>query len=130
MTKRQTVYQLSDDRVHAIYERATGCGLLFLYTISKEQCGDSKRAAHDFSHYGSLDFLTDTWERCIETTKKHWRHLKDMNVCKANYICHGINTYPKQKRDIVQQNIFEAQLQNYVNTADCTVAILNAFPIF
>ncbi len=102
----------------------------YLYTIPKEQCGDFKRIAHDFSHYGSLDFLTDTRGRRIETTKQHWQHLKDMNVCKANYICHGTNTYPEQKRDIAQQNIFEAQLQKYVNTADCTVAILNAFPIF
>lgn len=102
----------------------------YLYTIPKDQCGCFKRIAHDFSQYGSLDFLTDTQERRIETTKQHWQHLKDMNVCKANYICCGANTYPEQKSNIAQQSIFEAQLQKYVNTDDCSVAILNAFPIF
>lgn len=103
----------------------------YLYTIPKDQCGDFKRIAHDFSAYGSLDFLTDIRERRIETTKQNWQYLKDMNVCKANYICCGAtNTYPKQKSDIAQQTIFEAQLQKYVNTDDCSVAILNAFPIF
>ena len=102
----------------------------YLYTIPKNECGGFKRIAHDFSAYGSLDFLTDTRERWIEATKQHWQHLKDMNVCKANYICRGTNAYPKQKSDIAQQNIFEAQFQKYVNTDECNVAILNAFPIF
>lgn len=102
----------------------------YLYTIPKNECGGFKRIAHDFSAYGSLDFLTDTRERRIEATKQHWQHMKDMNVCKANYICRGTNAYPKQKSDIAQQNIFEAQFQKYVNTDECTVAILNAFPIF
>lgn len=102
----------------------------YLYTIPKCQCGYFKRIAHDFSAYGSLDFLTDIRERRIETTKQNWQHLKDVNVCKANYICCESNTYPKQKNDIAQQTIFEAQLQKYVNTNDCSVAILNAFPIF
>ena len=102
----------------------------YLYTIPKEQCGNFKRIAHDFSHYGSLDFLTDTRERRVETIRQNWQHLKDMNVCKANYICCDANTYPRNKSDIAQQNIFEAQLQKYVNTDECSVAILNAFPIF
>ena len=102
----------------------------YLYTIPKEQCGDFKRIAHDFSHYGSLDFLTDTRERRVAATRQNWQHLKDMNVCKANYICCDANTYPTNKSDIAQQNIFEAQVQKYVNTDECSVAILNAFPIF
>ena len=102
----------------------------YLYTIPKERCKDFKRIAHDFSHYGSLDFLTDTRERRVDATRRNWRHLKDMNVRKANYICCDANTYPTNKRDIAQQNIFEAQLQKYVDTDECSVAILNAFPIF
>ncbi len=102
----------------------------YLYAIPKDQCGEFKHIAHDFSHYGSLDFLTDTRERRIGATKQNWQHLKDMNICKANYICCDENIYPKNKRDIAQQNIFEAQLQKYVNTESCSVAILNAFPIF
>lgn len=99
----------------------------YLYTIAKKHCGDFKRIAHDFSAYGSLDFLTDTRG---QRTKLNWLHLKDMNVRKANYICCGANTYPENKRDIAQKNIFEAQLQKYVDTDECSVAILNAFPIF
>jgi len=53
-----------------------------------------------------------------------------MNACKANYICRGTNAYPEQKSDIAQQTFFEAQLQKYVHTDECTIAILNAFPIF
>lgn len=102
----------------------------YLYTIPKDQCSDFKRIAHNFSHYRSLDFLTDTRERRIEATKQNWQHLKDMNVCKANYICREANIYPENKRDIAQQNIFEAQLRKYVNTDDCSVATLNAFPLF
>lgn len=102
----------------------------YLYTIPKDQCGGFKRIAHGFSAYSSLDFLTDIRERRIEVTKQNWQHLKDMNVCKANYICCEANTYPEQKSDIAQRTIFESQLQKYVNTDDCSVAILNAFPIF
>lgn len=102
----------------------------YLYTIPKDRCGGFKRIAHGFSAYGSLDFLTDTRERRVDATKMNWQHLKDMNVCKANYICHDSHTFPTQKNDIAQQTIFEAQLQKYVNTADCSVAILKAFPIF
>ena len=43
----------------------------YLYTIPKEQCGDFKRIAHDFSHYGSLDFLTDTRERRVAATRQN-----------------------------------------------------------
>ena len=102
----------------------------YLYTVPRDQCGDFKSIAHAFSHYGSLDFLTDIRERRVEATKQNWLHLKEMNVCKANYICCGVNTYPTKKTDIAQQNIFEAQLQRCVNTDNCSVAILNAFPIF
>ena len=102
----------------------------YTYTIPKEQCGNFKRIVHDFSHYGSLDFLTDTREQRIEATRQHWQNLEDMNVCKANYICCDANTYPTNKSDIAQQKIFEAQLQKYVHTDACSVAILNAFPIF
>lgn len=102
----------------------------YLYHIPKDQCGNFKHLSHEFSDYGSLDFLTDTQEQRMDIVRHNWQHLKDMNVCKANYICCGENVYPKQKQNISQHNIFEAQLQKYVNTDGCSVAILNAFPIF
>ena len=36
----------------------------------------------------------------------------------------------KSKEDILQDKIFNSQLEQYVNTEDCKVAVLNAFPIF
>lgn len=76
------------------------------------------------------DIVSVLRERRIDAAKRNWQHLKDMNVCKANYICRGENVYPRQKSDIAQQKIFEAQLKKYVGTEDCSVAVLNAFPIF
>lgn len=101
-----------------------------LYTISKDRCCDFRRIAHRFSDYGSLDFLTDTRRQHAESVRENWLHLKDMNVCKANYICNGVNGYPANKADISQSNIFEAQQQKYVAMQECSVAILNAFPLF
>ena len=98
-----------------------------LYTIPKDQCGGFCVL---YMVFPPIDFLTGTRERRINTIKLNWQHLKDMNVCKANYICCGANTYPEQKSDIAQQTIFEFQLQKYVNTDDCSMAILNDFPIF
>lgn len=112
------------------YTKALPDADYYLYTIPRNQCGGFKRIAHGFSAYGSLDFLTDIRERRVDATKMNWQHLKDMNVCKANYICRGVHTYPEQKSAIAQRTIFESQLQKYVNTDDCSVAILNAFPIF
>ena len=37
---------------------------------------------------------------------------------------------PASKEDILQDKIFNSQLEQYVNAEDCKVAVLNAFPIF
>lgn len=37
---------------------------------------------------------------------------------------------PASKEDILQDKIFNSQVEKYVNTEDCKVAVLNAFPIF
>ncbi len=100
------------------------------YTVPRDNCKDFKLIVQEFSGYGNLRFLTDTNKDHFETTKQNWQHLIDMNVSKANYICHGVNEYPENKSDITQKNIFDSQLQKYVNTDECSVAILNAFPIF
>ena len=59
-----------------------------------------------------------------------YEYLKEMNVGKANYLCKGKNTMPASKEDILQDKIFNSQVEQYVNTEDCKVAVLNAFPIF
>ena len=53
-----------------------------------------------------------------------------MNVGKAIYLCKGKNSMPASKEDILQDKIINSQLKQYVNTEDCKVAVLNAFPIF
>jgi len=51
-----------------------------------------------------------------------------MNVSKSNYICNDKNEIPDETDN--QKKIFDNQLSKYVETEDCKVAILNAFPIF
>lgn len=53
-----------------------------------------------------------------------------MNVCKANYICKGANELPRIIDDICPVNIFDNQINRYVQSDECAVAILSAFPIF
>jgi hypothetical protein len=51
-----------------------------------------------------------------------------MNVSKVNYICNNKNEVPDEVNSQVE--IFDNQLAKYVETKECKVAILNAFPIF
>ena len=62
------------------------------------------------------------------TVKANWLHLVTMNTSKANYICNDRNELPDEVNN--QLDIFNSQLSKYVNTEECKVAILNAFPIF
>ena len=64
----------------------------------------------------------------IDNAKKNWKHLVVMNVSKANYICNGKIEVARESES--QKNVFSGQLSKYVNTKECKVAILNAFPIF
>ena len=66
----------------------------------------------------------------MKEVKQNWEYLKEMNVRKANYLCKGTNTMPSSKEDILQDKIFNSQVEQYVNSEDCKVAVLNAFPIF
>ena len=63
-----------------------------------------------------------------DTAKQNWQHLIMMNVSKSNYICNDKNEIPNDADN--QKDIFDNQLSKYVETDDCKVAILNAFPIF
>ncbi len=51
-----------------------------------------------------------------------------MNVSKYTYICNNKNVIPDETDN--QKDIFDNQLSKYVETEECKVAILNAFPIF
>lgn len=109
------------------------------YTVSRNDCKLFKNIAHRFSFYKSLDYilLSDNPNESPEkrTTRKktaidNWKHLIDMNVSKANYICSDKYSYPNDKANIRQDLIYSNQLIKYVNTPNCRVAILNAFPLF
>ena len=66
----------------------------------------------------------------LEEVKNNWQHLTDMNVTKANYLCHNVLSRPALKSDINQLAIFNAQVEKYVSTTPVSIAVLNAFPLF
>jgi hypothetical protein len=51
-----------------------------------------------------------------------------MNTSKAHYICNDKNELPEEVNS--QKEIYDNQLAKYVDTEECMVAILNAFPLF
>lgn len=109
------------------------------YTIPRIDCKRFKNTAHEFSYYKSLEYIliphnpNENIKKQIlriGIAKENWKHLIDMNVSKANYICNSSASYPGKKSDIQQSRIFSNQLLKYVDTEQCCVAILNAFPLF
>ena len=110
------------------------------YTVTRQQCHEVrfKHQVHEFSFYGgNLEYVIITLKPAddeekkqekIDNAKKNWKHLVVMNVSKANYICNGKIEVARESES--QKNVFCGQLSKYVNTKECKVAILNAFPIF
>ena len=110
------------------------------YTVSRQQCQEVrfKHQVHKFSFYGgNLEYIiltikpaddeTKVQEK-IDNAKTNWKHLVDMNVSKAHFICNDKNEVPDESDS--QLAVFSNQLSKYVETDECKVAILNAFPIF
>lgn len=110
------------------------------YTVTRKKCQEEnfKHQVHEFSYYdGNLEYLiltvkpADDEDKILEKremVKRNWFHLIVMNVSKANYICNGKNVVPDEVNNQIE--IFDSQLAKYVETEECKVAILNAFPIF
>ena len=110
------------------------------YTVSRQKCQEEsfKHQVHEFSFYKSnLEYLVLTIKPADDETKIHqkadtaktnWQHLVTMNTSKANYICNDKNELPEEVKS--QKEIYDNQLAKYVDTEECKVAILNAFPIF
>ena len=107
--------------------------------IYQTQKARFKNIAHEFSYYKSLEYILvshnpneslEKQKQRLVIAMENWKHLIDMNVFKANYICNSSVSYPNEKSDIQQGLIFSNQLVKYVNTEGCCVAILNAFPLF
>lgn len=110
------------------------------YTVTRQMCQEEnfKHQVHEFSFYKSnLEYLVLTIkpadddakiQQKADTAKTNWLHLVTMNTSKANYICNDKNELLDEVNN--QQDIFDSQLSKYVNTEECKVAILNAFPLF
>lgn len=110
------------------------------YTVSRQRCQEEKfkHQVHEFSFYGgNLEYLVLTIkpaddktkiQQKTNITKTNWLHLVTMNTSKANYICNDKNELPEEGNS--QKEIYDNQLAKYVDTEECKVAILNAFPIF
>ena len=110
------------------------------YTVTRQRCQEEsfKHQVHEFSFYGAnLEYIILTIKPADDEAKKqektdaakqNWQHLIVMNVSKSNYICNDKNEIPEEVDK--QKDIFDNQLSKYVETEDCKVAILNAFPIF
>ena len=110
------------------------------YNVTRQMCQEMKfkQQVHEFTFYGGnlehiiltvkpVDNETKILEK-IGKAKMNWKHLIVMNVSKANYICSGQNEVPNESDS--QEAVFNCQLDKYVETVECKVAILNAFPIF
>jgi hypothetical protein len=110
------------------------------YTVTRQKCQDEsfKQQVHEFSFYKSnLEYLVHSIkpadnetkiQQKADTAKTNWLHLVTMNTSKANYICNDKNELPVKENK--QKEIYDNQLAKYVNSKECKVAILNAFPIF
>lgn len=102
------------------------------YTVGRDACDHFKNwTTTQYTYYKIMDFaVLPIDKRKGELRKDNWQLLKQQNVSKANYICTGNNEMPLKKEDIRQLAIFRNQVYNYVNTKECCVSILNAFPLF
>lgn len=105
------------------------------YAVSRHDCNDFKRLAHEFSFYDGFNhilFRSDehhpTKERYM-TIKDNWKILIEMNVCKAHWLITDHYAMPKSKSDIDQSKIFLSQKYKFVEK-DERVSVLNTFPIF
>lgn len=110
------------------------------YTVTRQKCQKEKfkHQVHEFSFYGAnLEYIIVTIkpaddessiQKKTEKAKTNWLHLVTMNTSKSNYICNDKNELPDEVNS--QQDIFNCQLSKYVNSEECKVAILNAFPLF
>ena len=94
----------------------------YKYSVKREDSiGEKfKKAARQFCYYKGYAYLKDS---------NNWRYLVQQHVQKANLLTKDSLSWPLDKDDVEQNEIFEAQLEKHVIPND-EVAILNAFPLF
>ena len=102
----------------------------YTYTATLDSCGNFKNKTSLFSDYANNDFIEARGRVKEKEAKDNWILLKEQNISKANYICHGENTIPMNKDAIAQQIILQSQLSKYVCSDSPCVSILAAYPIF
>ena len=99
------------------------------YEVTLDEChGKFKGIAEKFTDYHSYHglLIEDTIDR--EIVSKNWQKLKEQNIKKANFLCTGRNSLPKNKETISQNRIYQSQLKKYNTNAH--IGILNSFPLF
>ena len=104
------------------------------YVVSRDECRNFKFLAYQFSAYESLDYiLFQEDEKPVKEKylkiKDNWEYLKEMNVCKANFLVTNQYAFPTEKTVVNQHAIFDCQKRIYVEPLEC-VSVLNSFPIF
>lgn len=107
------------------------------YVVSREECGHFKRLTERFSFYKSYDHLlipqnasNQKQQATMPGIRQNWEHLIRMNVGKAHFLCKGVEAYPEDKTSVKQMDIYENQLQKYVERIPSQVSVLNSFPLF
>ena len=109
------------------------------YKVSLKDCKEIgfKKMTHEFCHYGpNLEHLVPILkgkddkadEQKVSIAKTNWIHLVTMNASKANLICLGENEVPAELDS--QSALFQGQLSGFIETDDCCVSVLSAFPLF
>lgn len=58
----------------------------------------------------------------------NWNAVNRQNVAKANYICTGVNGWPRSKDNVLQRKIFDGQLEKFISCG--MVSVLSAYPMF
>lgn len=102
------------------------------YLTSRVVCAEHKfkGLAEAFAYADAKQYrFIDLKKTPSDEVRRNWQLLREQNVRKANYICNGEISISKQKDEIAQGKLFDAQKSKYVDMND-SVAILNSFPIF
>ncbi len=104
------------------------------YNVSRFDCRDFKKLVHQFSYYSNFDHILfrdnekPDKERYL-MIQDNWSILKEMNVCKANWLITDSYSMPGKKSEIGQMSIFRSQKEKYVDKEE-RISVLNSFPIF
>lgn len=101
------------------------------YTVPLDRCVDFKSIAHEFSHYGSLDFIVAHKRPSqdeLRVIANNWRMLVEQNLSKACKITDN-GKIAGRKTMVDQRVIFDAEVEKFIQPR-AILSILSAFPLF